>query len=77
MFYFLSHNFAFKLPSSRNSARNVLGINVKLQCVGGQCYCGHELLLGAKSLAGCDMRCSGNPGQMCGGFWTMSLYVQG
>ena len=42
---------------------------------GSQCFCGNKYT-GASSAA-CDYKCSGNPGEICGGYYANSIYQVG
>jgi len=43
---------------------------------GSQCFCDNDY--GAFGPANnCDMKCSGNPNEICGGFWANSIYATG
>ena len=45
---------------------------------GKQCFCGTEYgRYGEAEEADCDMPCSGNQDQMCGGRWRASIYSTG
>ncbi|OAG27282.1 WSC domain-containing protein [Thermodesulfatator autotrophicus] len=43
---------------------------------GSQCFCDNDYgLFGPAN--NCDMKCSGNPNEICGGFWANSVYATG
>ncbi|CAN0353187.1 unnamed protein product, partial [Ectocarpus sp. 6 AP-2014] len=39
-----------------------------------ECWCGNNANYGANGDGVCDMSCSGNSGEVCGGFYSMSVY---
>ncbi|KAJ7479209.1 glycosyl hydrolase family 71-domain-containing protein [Mycena latifolia] len=41
---------------------------------GVECWCASALSSGASTASGCDMTCSGAPGDVCGGSYRISLY---
>ncbi|KAJ6549869.1 WSC domain-containing protein [Mycena capillaripes] len=41
---------------------------------GDECYCGNALLYGYGTSQTCDMPCSGNPSEFCGGHKSLNLY---
>lgn len=41
---------------------------------GGQCFCGNELNQSQAAPGGCDKRCIGDSGQICGGAGTLSIF---
>lgn len=48
--------------------------------MGSQCFCGNQLFFGAAVTGpapNCQMPCAGNKTEMCGGAWSLNLYVQG
>lgn len=43
---------------------------------GSQCFCGNRYGRFGRA-SNCDMKCSGDPSQICGGFWANSIYAVG
>lgn len=55
------------------SACQERGFNYAGTQYGSQCFCGNNYGIYGKA-ENCNMRCSGNPGQICGGIWSNSVY---